>query len=355
MAGTCFRASFATFVALILAACSGAVTAIPSPAPDLTIIVNGQAHPVFPGTTFALLQSDLGLHASDGRLLSVSGETLDRHDSPGQITLNGGPAKKGQMLEAGDSIVVTPGLDRTEGTKRVVVKLAGQHPAVPQRTLATYPMNEISTVGRVSGEVARIEYRPIGKAKIPGEVALSFDDGPWPGQTEKVLKILKRFHVKATFFMVGSLVEDYPGIARRVVDAGMTVGNHTWSHPEYPGLDELKPHRLESELTKTSAVLRRVGVRPFLMRPPGGLYDKGAVQEARRLGLRTVTWSVDPSDWMASRTKKQLVKLVLSRVRPGSIVLMHDGGGDQSATIAALPQIIRGIRKMGLKLVAIHR
>jgi peptidoglycan/xylan/chitin deacetylase (PgdA/CDA1 family) len=190
---------------------------------------------------------------------------------------------------------------------------------------------------------------------VPGEVALTFDDGPWPVQTRQVLKILHRYHAKATFFMVGNLVERYPGILRDVQHAGMPIGDHSWSHPIEPPFNELPPHRLATEIADTADLLRRKGVTPYLFRPPGGSYDDDVLRQAKQDGMRTVTWDVDPSDYLASKTKKELATYILHRVRPGSIVLMHDGGGDQHATIAALPLIIKGIRKMGLELTTIPR
>ena len=358
MAGTLFRfaarrRTFTVPIVMLLCACTATLGATPSGPPPVPVTVDGQSTTVPQGSTFGDLLRSSGLKAQDGRLLSVTGAVLDHRNDPGKILLNGSTTPKGVMLQAGDAISSVPGVDTVEGTRKEVVELQGLHPSVPQRTLDTYPMDRITTIGRISGETASVIYRPIGKATVPGQVALSFDDGPWPVQTERVLQILKRFQVKATFFMIGEQVAQYPTIVREVADAGMTIGNHTWDHPVNPGLDSLAPRRVESEIAQTNAALDQIGVHPFLMRPPGGQYDGSVVQEARRQGLRFVTWSVDPSDWMASRTKKQIVHLVLSNVQPGSIVLMHDGGGDQSATIAALPDIIKGIRKMGLDLVTI--
>ena len=174
-------------------------------------------------------------------------------------------------------------------------------------------------------------------------------------QTRQVLKILHRYHAQATFFMVGDLVERYPGIVRDVQVAGMPIGDHSWSHPISPPFARLPAHRLASEVLETADVLRRTGVEPYLFRPPGGSYDDDVLREARQAGMRTVTWDVDPSDYRADRTKKELATYVLRHVHPGSIVLLHDGGGDQHATIGALPMIIRGIRKMGLELTTIPR
>jgi peptidoglycan/xylan/chitin deacetylase (PgdA/CDA1 family) len=358
MAGTTFRfalvrRALVVPAVVLFSACTTTLGATPTGPPPVAVTVDGRATTVPQGSTFGDLLTSSGLKPTDGRLLSVIGTVLDRHQDPGKILLNGNAAPKGLLLHPGDAISSVPGSDTVEGTRKEVVQLSGLRPRVPQLTLDTYAMDKITTIGRVSGETASVTYRPIGKAHVPSEVALSFDDGPWPVQTERVLQILKRFHVKATFFMIGEQVTQYPTIVHEVADAGMTIGNHTWDHPTNPGLDSLAPHHVETEISQTNAALEQVGVHPSLMRPPGGQYDGSVVQEVRRQGLRLVTWSVDPSDWIDSRTKKQILHLVLSHVQPGSIVLMHDGGGDQSATIAALPDIIKGIRKMGLDLVTI--
>ncbi len=354
MAGISHRLRVAACAASALLALSCAQTQ-PLSLPPVSLTVAGVARHVEPGTTFGGLIRDLHLHARAGRLLSVTGGVLDAHLDPGEILLNGAPGSRPTPLLYGDAITVVDGTDTTEDTERMARVLPGRHPAVPQRPLATYPLKQIDTVGRVSGEVLRTEFLPIGPAKTPGAVALTFDDGPWPTQTRQVLKILRHYHARATFFMVGYLVERYPGIVRKVLEAGMPIGDHSWSHPLDPSFADLPPKRLATEVLDTADELRLVGVEPYLFRPPGGSYDDDVLREARQAGMRTVTWDVDPSDYLATTKQKELATYVLKRVRPGSIVLMHDGGGDRRATIGALPLIIKGIRKMGLKLVAIPR
>ena len=110
---------------------------------------------------------------------------------------------------------------------------------------------------------------------------------------------------------------------------------------------------IKGEISRAADAITAAGAQTHLFRPPGGSYSPEVIDLAKELGMRVVLWSVDPQDWRNGITAKQIVKTVLSNVRPGSIVLMHDGGGHQSATIRALPKIIRGIRKKHLKLVTI--
>jgi peptidoglycan/xylan/chitin deacetylase (PgdA/CDA1 family)/sulfur carrier protein ThiS len=345
MAGAALVAS-----AAVLPACGGTTPHAPAP---LRIVVGGSPQEVPQGTTLGALIDDLSLHPVPGRLLSVSSTVLDRRAFPGRILVNGEHEPRATRLRTGDTVTVVDGRDRTEDTTRTVVRLHGRHFGDPQHTLRRYRIRRITTRGELSGELVSVVDQPVGRGTARHQVALTFDDGPWPVQTRRVLGILARRRVEATFFMVGYLVDRYPGIARQVKRAGMTIGNHTWDHPEDPALAELTSTRLEDELSRTSDALSALGIRPTLFRPPGGSYDDDVVEAARRLAMRVVTWSVDPQDWRDRVTSRQIVHRVLGSVRAGSIVLLHDGGSNQTATIRALPKIIRGIRKMGLELVAI--
>jgi peptidoglycan/xylan/chitin deacetylase (PgdA/CDA1 family) len=277
-----------------------------------------------------------------------------QHDAvSGHIELNGDPhPDRTALLQPGDAVTVVNAKDKTEGTRRQV-QMTDPRLGDPEFTLTNYPMREVTTTGRISGTVESVTYQPRGHPKPPGEVALSFDDGPWPVSTMAVLKILKHFKVPATFCMVGYEVQRYPSLAQAVQHAGMTICNHSWDHPLKPPLADLTPQHLRDELSRTNDVLSALGIQTTLFRPPGGSEDDAVVQEARNQGMRVIMWSVDPQDWKSGLSAKQVTERVLSKVTAGSIVLLHDGGGDAAHTIKALPAIIKGIKKMGLKLVAI--
>jgi peptidoglycan/xylan/chitin deacetylase (PgdA/CDA1 family) len=334
----------------ILVACGPTEPPVP---PPIRITVGDAPHEFPRGTTFGRIIDRLSLQAHDGRLVSVSGALLDPADTLGRILLNGVEASQAARLTTGDVVAVVDGTDRTEGTRRTVERLRGRHLGNPERTLRRFRIRRVTIEGRVSGEVVWQQDVPVGRGLARRQVALTFDDGPWPVQTSQVIQILRRFHVPATFFMVGYLTERYPGIVQMVDRAGMRIGNHSWDHPLDPPLADLGRVRMIEEIGRTSRGLSALGVGTRLFRPPGGSYDGAVVQEARKQGMRVVTWSVDPGDWSERASAHQIVRRVLHAVRPGSIVLMHDGGGDQGATIRALPRIIRGIRRMGLRLVAI--
>src|SRR2546427_11628712 len=133
----------------------------------------------------------------------------------------------------------------------------------------------------------------------------------------------------------------------------MAVGSHSSNHPEVPPFAQLPPQLLTDEIALGEQVLSRLGAQPRLFRPRGGSSSPALVRAAAALGQRVVLWSVDPADWSPRSSAKEITKRVLSAVRPGSIVILHDGGGDRSATLAALPAIVRGIRHRGLQLVAL--
>jgi peptidoglycan-N-acetylglucosamine deacetylase len=323
------------------------------PAP-VAITVGGRSVMVAHDATFGQAIHTLGLRPVPGRLLDVEGDVLDPRADPGSILLNGRQAPRRMRLSDDDVISVVDGVDRTEPTERVVQVLPGHQPGNPMFTLATSRVEEITTLGEISRKVTAVRFQAIGPTHRPPTVALTFDDGPWPGSTRRVLEVLHRMHVPATFFMIGYLMQRYPGIVRSVERAGMTIGTHSWSHPYLTPFTGLTPHRIQTEVERPAATLRaRFGIDPALFRPPGGAFDPYVVHVAQAAGMRVVRWSVDPSDYLDSATPASIASQVLGVVGPGSIVLLHDGGGDQSATIRALPRIIRGIRRMGLELVAL--
>ena len=325
----------------------------PAPPPPVRIVVDGVRREVAAGSTLASAIDAFDLRAHNGRLVSVDGEVLEPRIDPGHILLNGRRRPPSTPLQQGDAIHVVDGQDQTEGTRRIVVDRRKPSVANPERTLTRYQIRRITIEGRRSGETVSVTDVPRGHGDTPRAVALTFDDGPWPGHTERVLHVLRRFHVRATFFMVGAQVEGYPELVRRVERQGHEIGNHTMHHPESPPFADMIDRRVAAEMSEANELLADERVHPTLFRPPGGSYDADVVEQARLQGMRTVLWSVDPQDWRASRTRKAIVRSVLKHVQAGSIVLLHDGGGDAEHTIAALPDIIRGIRKRGFRFVTV--
>lgn len=184
------------------------------------------------------------------------------------------------------------------------------------------------------------------------EIALTFDDGPNPPYTSQVLSILQRYGIKATFFCMGKHVQQYPDLVKQEYLRGNLVENHTWSHPYMPDLSEAS---LTWQLSTTSNIIEHVtGERPTLFRPPYGAFNASVLKVANTFGLSTFIWNVDPEDWSMPGTDT-IISRVLNRIGNGSIVLMHDGGGDRSQTIAALPTIIEWLQQHGYSFVTLKQ
>ncbi len=177
-------------------------------------------------------------------------------------------------------------------------------------------------------------------------VALTFDDGPDPTLTPRLLKILKANNVHATFFEVGSSVNRYPAVSREVLKYGNQIGNHSWNHPDLTTLTTTQA-RHQIALTD-AAIYKATGTIPYFIRPPygavnariGNLYDRPIVR-----------WSVDSRDWAYLNTAKT-ISHVLATTHNGSIILMHD---IHATSVTAVPQIIRSLKKRGYSFVTLEQ
>lgn len=172
-------------------------------------------------------------------------------------------------------------------------------------------------------------------------VALTFDDGPSPATTRKILAILAKEKVTATWFVVGSYGQRHPELLKAIHTAGHTLANHSFTHPR---LTKLGPSELRAQLKDCSGVIREAtGVAPHYMRPPYGAYNRAVLNEAAAQGMTVVMWGVDPKDYR--KPGDGVIRdRIINHSGSGSIVLLHDG---QSQTVAALPEIIAGMRKHG--------
>lgn len=185
-----------------------------------------------------------------------------------------------------------------------------------------------------------------------GLVALTFDDGPSPGTTARLVRLLQARRVPATFFMLGSHVQADPAGARLVARSGFVVGNHTWSHPVLPRLSNVAVRR---ELVTTRREQRQHGIRPSaLMRPPYGAINKRIRGVVRRQQLVPVLWTLDSRDW-AGGTAHQIATRVLRSLRRhrANIVLQHDGVRRSPISVSAVPRIVDGARRKGFCFAAL--
>jgi peptidoglycan/xylan/chitin deacetylase (PgdA/CDA1 family) len=184
------------------------------------------------------------------------------------------------------------------------------------------------------------------------EIALTFDDGPWY-QTPRFLSLLERYGVPATFFEVGEHIAQYGeggAIERRMLADGDMIGDHTWSHIVVASGGPTA----RSQIEETAAAIRDAthGFTPCLFRAPDGAVGPALIGEARSLGFTTIQWDIDPRDW-ALPGSAEIEDNVLANAHPGAIVIMHDGGGDRSQTLAALPDIIDTLRARGYTFVTV--
>ncbi len=197
----------------------------------------------------------------------------------------------------------------------------------------------------------------------PKKLVISFDDGPDPRWTPKILDILKEKHAPAVFFVVGEEANQYPDLLKREYAEGNEIGNHTFTHPQF---DQISKTELKWQLNLTQRLIEStIGVKSILFRPPYGIDHQPEYAEevaqlpyAQDMGYLIVGQRVDPDDWSTSDGKNQIpteeiIQNVLGQVTKGNIILFHDGGGERAHTVAALPIIIDRLRARGYQFVSI--
>ena len=212
--------------------------------------------------------------------------------------------------------------------------------SLPEDRLARYRVRPVDPVGCTGGNGQVVKSGPSGRRRV----ALTFDDGP-STYTGSVLKTLKRYRAKATFFVIGSSVRSNPGMARRIVAQGHEIANHSYSHPILPS---------RSELSSTNGAIRRATrFRPCTFRPPYGALDSRLAGDAKAERMKTILWNVDTLDWRQPGSGS--IASSAGRASPGSIVLMHDGGGPRGQTVDALPSILSSLRSRGIKSVTVSK
>src|SRR3954454_5386229 len=196
-----------------------------------------------------------------------------------------------------------------------------------------------------------LTYTPYVSRGTPNQklVALTFDDGPGP-LTPQFIKVLRDNHVPATFFVITEQLKDFGGATRQAVQEGFEVGDHTVNHQMLATLGKADQ---EHEILDGAQQMKDAGLRaPGLFRPPGNSFANATVGILKRNHLLMTLWDVDTQDYKLPGTPG-IVQTVLGQAKPGSIVLMHDGGGDRSQTLAAVPQIIKGLRAKAFRLVTV--
>lgn len=212
-------------------------------------------------------------------------------------------------------------------------------------TLALFAIITGVTEKHLSDQAQTISY----VSTIHKVVAITIDDGPHYKVTPEILAVLKEKQVKATFFVLGTNVAQNPQLLAQEVADGHEIGTHTYSHPLLTKLDSKK---IAEEFDKAEKILlQATAPKPTLFRPPGGFYNSQVIEVAHQRGYTVVLWSVDPRDWSCPPTEK-VVAQVVSEVKPGSIILLHDGQYPLP-TPQALRAIIDHLRKNGYEFVTV--
>jgi peptidoglycan/xylan/chitin deacetylase (PgdA/CDA1 family) len=230
--------------------------------------------------------------------------------------------------------------------ERATVPAGPTASALPEPAPSTEPTTAPTQVAAPKPAPAkRAGSGPFGSLKLTGRktVALTFDDGPHPVWTPRVLDRLKAANVKATFCVVGSEVKKYPELVKRIVREGHTLCNHTWNHELDLGTKKVAVIKANLEATNREIRTAVPGVKIGYFRHPGGKWTANAVQVARSLGMLPLDWDVDPRDW-DSKDAKVISSRIIGGARAGSIILMHDGGGDRKGTLSACPNVIKNLK-----------
>ncbi len=181
------------------------------------------------------------------------------------------------------------------------------------------------------------------------EIALTFDDGPYPFYTPVLLHVLDHSRVPATFFIVGRNAQEFPELVSRIVQSGDEIGNHTFNHFTLTGLPE---EQIVAQIAQDGALLERFTGKPIsLFRPPHGRFNREVVSIAHELGYVTVFWS-DAANDVKDIPPDVITERVMTEASPGGIILLHSG---QYRTIEALPDIIDGLRAQGYTFVTVSK
>jgi peptidoglycan-N-acetylglucosamine deacetylase len=341
-------AAFATVLLLGLAL----TTLASGPPATIVVTVAGTLVRVrhsHPTVSDALRAAGMGSH--DGALLSaVTHQVLDPHHDPALVLLNGHPAVHATDIESGDAIALVDGVDAVEPVEARQTPISpGGLPPV-ERTLwrpghAGVAASEVGSVSREVVTSSRISDPTPAAPERANVVALTFDDGPSPQWTPQVLQILLDEGVKATFCTVGYATQHFPGLVKQERQRGNAACDHTLHHivtlasrPRSQIRDEIF-----GQADKLQDVLQE---SPQLYRPPGGSLSPDVISVAHERGLRVLLWDVDPHDYERPPAPV-ILQRILERVRPGSVILMHDGGGDRSQTVAMLRPLIDQLKARG--------
>ncbi|WP_163569210.1 polysaccharide deacetylase family protein [Fodinicola feengrottensis] len=195
-----------------------------------------------------------------------------------------------------------------------------------------------------------VEFVPGAQPFPSNAIALTIDDGPTPAWTPKVLALLEKLDIKATFCHIGVQDKGHKALAKSVVSEGHHLANHTYSHPL--SLPKLNAATIHKEINDAQAsIVDATGFTPHLFRSPGGAWSAEVFKQAAANGMAAIDWEIDPKDW--SRPGTELIRLRMLKAKPGDIILCHDGGGDRSQTYDALKAVLPVLKSKGYQFVTL--
>lgn len=343
------------------------------------VTINGSTQTVGRGTTIARVIEDGAASPAPGNLLAVDGSVLETGGGYAfSATVNGESTTDGDTaLDKGDVVEISDGEDMTEsyneteqtiphGTSMSDTDFSSYWNA----SLHVYEEGQdgvnLTRTGSVSGKTVTEEVTPavdagyhiytadVGEDKV---VALTFDDGPWPDTTDEILDILEANGAKATFFTIGNQISSYPEQVKRAYDMGCEVCTHTWDHAAGSGggtnICNMSSSEQIEEVSKGMEAIEDVlGVEaPRILRAPGGNFYGDAVSTLQPYLDAEIGWDVDTEDW--SRPGSSAIYEAIMSVKPGQVVLMHDGGGDRTQTVEALREALPELVKQGYSFITI--
>ena len=181
-------------------------------------------------------------------------------------------------------------------------------------------------------------------------IALTFDDGPHPKYTPRILDILDKYDIKATFFFIGQNIVYYRDTAKMVYERGHEIGNHTYDHTI---ISKCSPEKVEEEISENDRMITSInGIGSSLFRPPQGSYRKSDLDIINKLGYRTVLWSLDTEDWKHT-SPERIYRYVTGNIKDGDIILFHDYISGENTTIPALEILIPELLREGYRFVTV--
>ncbi|KAB1648517.1 polysaccharide deacetylase family protein [Adlercreutzia muris] len=344
--------------------------------PTYNVTVNGMTRTVHDGATVGDIINEGIVSPKPGNLLAVDGEVLEEGGgTPFTGTINGSEfTDAATALHKGDTLQIEDGADATEDYETETVESEPGHQELGDGAIHVYVPGETGQVekrtGKVSGKTVEETVRE-GRDNIylkynadtKGEkvVALTFDDGPI-GTTPELLDVLKQYGVKATFFTIGDQIfdkTDFSEVVKRAADEGHQICTHSYDHASGSGrgvdMTRMSADEQIAEVQKgQDAITQATGKEASkIFRSPGGNYHDEIIWTLQPYVTGEIGWNVDTEDWR--RPGAEAIAQRLLSVKPGDVVLMHDGGGDRSQTIEALKIALPQLVEEGYKFVTIDQ